>query len=616
MLISRVKIVNFRILKNFSLEFDKVTTLVGRNGIGKSTVLRALDWFFNVDAAPFSPVEDSANPAAPVEVEVQFKSFSLETADWLSENGWHDIHTLTLRKIWADKSIRLQVKKNIYPKFDGIRLAKGSLEKKDAYLSLRKEFPETSLPSWTTMKNCEASLRDWELATANHFFLEERWEDLSTSFLLDSDDGLAKYFRYVFIGADLQNGDTMQSQTSAVIETLLERSLSRPTIEKKALTILQEAQKRIRTTYARGLRGDCEKAAALLNKALKVYEPNKRIVIDQRLADTKAPKVSFSLSISDGFGASSVERQGHGFQRTLLMSALHLLAETDPARGQGAICLALEEPELFQHPLQARNLAKVLRGLAEDKDKAMQVVYATHSPFFIEARYFHQIRRLAQEKDLSGQLMVVAHQAKLELVVSNLKGVVAPETVTRRLDTIITESLSPAFFASSVLLVEGETDVSIFTGIADKRTAGSLESSGIAVVATNGKDNIPLVHAILKALGLPMYVVFDGDCRDVSAQEKKQHADKNKRLLKYFGEGVQSFPRDKCGPRIATFKTDLENYLQMQWPEWATALQQVRSHAGLGQEKHQITYRLATSMATGPIPVLLKQILEKVRRVK
>ena len=47
MKIQSVMIKNFRSLKDVSIIFDSVTTLIGPNGTGKSTVLRALDWFFN-----------------------------------------------------------------------------------------------------------------------------------------------------------------------------------------------------------------------------------------------------------------------------------------------------------------------------------------------------------------------------------------------------------------------------------------------------------------------------------------------------------------------------------------------------------------------------------------
>jgi predicted ATP-dependent endonuclease of OLD family len=47
MKIQSVTIKNFRTLKNMTITFDDVTTFIGPNGTGKSTVLRGLDWFFN-----------------------------------------------------------------------------------------------------------------------------------------------------------------------------------------------------------------------------------------------------------------------------------------------------------------------------------------------------------------------------------------------------------------------------------------------------------------------------------------------------------------------------------------------------------------------------------------
>lgn len=85
---------------------------------------------------------------------------------------------------------------------------------------------------------------------------------------------------------------------------------------------------------------------------------------------------------------TNVVHQGHGFQRTLLISALSVLAESKQVDTQSTICLAIEEPELYQHPIQARLFAKVIRELASDEQRRIQVIYVTHSPTFIEAGHF------------------------------------------------------------------------------------------------------------------------------------------------------------------------------------------------------------------------------------
>jgi putative ATP-dependent endonuclease of the OLD family len=73
-------------------------------------------------------------------------------------------------------------------------------------------------------------------------------------------------------------------------------------------------------------------------------------------------RIQFRVGVSDHDLDTQVERQGHGFQRAFVIAALKLLADTGrDHESPGVICLAIEEPELYQHPLQARVFASVLR---------------------------------------------------------------------------------------------------------------------------------------------------------------------------------------------------------------------------------------------------------------
>ena len=62
------------------------------------------------------------------------------------------------------------------------------------------------------------------------------------------------------------------------------------------------------------------------------------------------------------------------------------------------LVLAIEEPELYQHPSRQRHLASVLLNLAigviPGVAESTQVVYATHSPLFVGLDRFDQIRVL------------------------------------------------------------------------------------------------------------------------------------------------------------------------------------------------------------------------------
>ena len=121
--------------------------------------------------------------------------------------------------------------------------------------------------------------------------------------------------------------------------------------------------------------------------------------------------------MEDDYG-SRVERTGHGLQRAFIITMLqHLDAiryvEPEPEDGdsEGAesdtkansyqlpnLVLAIEEPELYQHPSRQRHLASVLlnleTGAIPGVAKSTQVIYATHSPLFVGLDRFDQIRVL------------------------------------------------------------------------------------------------------------------------------------------------------------------------------------------------------------------------------
>src|SRR5882757_8236227 len=80
MKIQSIRIKNFRTLKDVTIPFDSVTTFIGPNGTGKSTVLRALDWFFN--GKPGSLTEkDCSFGSTDEDIEVQVTFADLTEKD-------------------------------------------------------------------------------------------------------------------------------------------------------------------------------------------------------------------------------------------------------------------------------------------------------------------------------------------------------------------------------------------------------------------------------------------------------------------------------------------------------------------------------------------------------
>ncbi len=78
MKIKRVRIQNFYCLHKVDISFEEITSFIGPTGVGKSTVLRALDWFFNGEKEVGLSTDDlhSAADGDRISVEVEFDSLT------------------------------------------------------------------------------------------------------------------------------------------------------------------------------------------------------------------------------------------------------------------------------------------------------------------------------------------------------------------------------------------------------------------------------------------------------------------------------------------------------------------------------------------------------------
>jgi predicted ATP-dependent endonuclease of OLD family len=208
-------------------------------------------------------------------------------------------------------------------------------------------------------------------------------------------------------------------------------------------------------------------------------------------------------------------------------------------------------------------------------------------------------------------------------VKAKLNGVLNADVVDRQLDGVIANQLATALFAHRAFLVEGTTEASVFYGIADKISVGSLEASGVAIVPVGSKTMIPLAHAILTLIGIPVYALFDADGgfearakakgKDQTkiADERRTHIAANHSVLRYFGHAEEDFPSAVIADRVAIFEDQLEAFFSDNWPEWFTACKNLEASAGISLMKNQLAYRTATLEAEGPVPDMLMQILAK-----
>ena len=621
--IQSVRIKNFRTLKDVTIPFDSVTTFIGPNGAGKSTVLRALDWFFNGKTGSLTEKDCSFGVTdESIEVQVTFSKITEKDRVALGKYAPDSATTFTAwKRRSVDGSEVLSANAKGLPEFNAIKAAGSAAAKKDQYSSLRTSRPDLKLTAATTGGAVDQVMTAWEAAHTDQ--LVDALETLQTNFFgFNSGGKMSGLFDFVLVTADLRASEESIDGKSSIIGRILERSIDRAAADQEIAEIVEESRAKQQKVYKEKFKEQLDSMTQQLNEVVASYSPGRAVMVSPAEVELSAPRTTFDVAVLDGATETAVERQGHGFQRTLLISALQLLAQSGAASAEGVICLAIEEPELYQHPIQAQTFAKVLRSLAEDAGKRIQVTYATHSPYFLESRHFDQVRRLTRSSDETPAVTV--HFATVANVKAKLHGVMKADTVDRQLDAIVANELSVALFAHRAFLVEGTTESSVFYGIGDKTSLGSLEAAGISIVSVGGKTSIPLAHAILTAIGIPVYTLFDADggfevrakakgkAQDKIDEERKAHVAANRSTLKYFGRTEEEFPSAIVTDNVAIFEDHLEAFLSANWVEWTKACKEVETEAGINLAKNQLAYRTATLRAGGAVPEMLTQILAKV----
>lgn len=622
MRIQSVRIQNFRPLKDVTIRLDDVTTLIGPNGTGKSAVLRALDWFFNGSKNGDLCDKDCSHGATGQDIEVQVTFGDLTDAD-REALGKYAPEGATSFTAWKKRTPTgeeyLSANAKGLPAFVPIKAATNATDKKAAYNALRGAQPELGLPPAGTGPLVDAAMTEWE--TSNTDKLVDVPEIQTNFFGFNSNGKMSGLFDFVLVTADLRAGEESQDAKTSIIGRILERTVDRTAADAEIAAIVEQSRLSQQQVYVEKFKTQLDEMATNLNAVVESYSPGRKIKVVPSDVELKAPRTTFNVSVKDGETETLVERQGHGFQRTLLISALQLLAQTGSAESEGVICLAIEEPELFQHPIQAQTFAKVLRSLAENPDQNIQIAYATHSPYFVDGSKFSEIRRLTRSEGETTDIAV--HASTIDEVKSKLAGCVGPDVVDRQLSGTMSARLPVALFANRVLLVEGPTEVSVVSGIADRTEIGLLEKLGVAAVDVGGKTSMPLAHAILDSLGIPTHSMFDADGGfenrarangkddEQVDEERKSHAAANQKVMGYFGLEPVDFPAETENSSVTILDDHLESVIERDWPEWAVACAVLENELAINIRKNSAAYRTATLQSEGEPSAILCRVIER-----
>lgn len=627
MRIKRVKIRNFRCLDSVDLEFDDVTMIIGPNGTGKSTILRALEWFFHSSGKGSLTAADifsEADPAEAVSVEVTFDGLTdADRAVIRPKYAPPGVDTLTLSRVFRDGEEKITGTASVFPPFEAVRNAGSKTDMRGAYKAMLVEQTdlEVEFPVWTNADDMLTAMDAWEFANPKHC---ESIEVYGTHFHgFAGKDDLLKRFFFVLVPADLRAAEEVQDTRGSLIGRILARALDRSAADAELGALAEKTRAEHEEINRKHFGSQLAAISSDLTAEVASFASGRTMTVAAEPSEVRPQPTRFRVDVEDHKTITTVDRQGHGFQRSMLLASLKLLAQTRAEDGDpGVIFLGIEEPELFQHPAQAKTFASVLRNLAEDRARGIQVGYATHSPYFVDPVHFDQIRRVSRAPLGSSPRVQIGHASQAE-VVSAVDGYVPAERVERQLAKVCLGELRDALFADAVLLVEGSTDQAVYEGMASPTQL--LAMAGIEVASVGGKGNFFMPHAILTLLGITVHVVFDNDrgggrrshpgddAKSVrSAKDDDANArSMNHKILDYLGVQKEDWPAGQLTSEVTVLEANLEETIKTSWPDFQTTWTQLEQEREI-EDKEAAAFRLAASTAPNPAPELVS-VIEAVR---
>ncbi|RAI42666.1 AAA family ATPase [Rhodoplanes roseus] len=575
MRISRVEVTNFRAISKASLELHPLTSLIGSNNAGKSSFLKAIDLFFS--NSPKFDKDDfhNNNIEEAIEITISFSELTPEESALFENNLIDDSLTVTRQLLFGSgrESGNYFVEAMVNPEFMDCRNEQVKTERREKYKELQKRF---ELPSVRSADEIDDQLEKWESAhpealKKSRVGTFRGWKNVAAGQLKRKTD-------FVFVPAvrdASEDTGATRSPAKQLIDTLAKQTIENNKAYQEFIT---EANNQLKQFTDPDNVPALAEFSSKLSEILQVYYSESEIIATwQPIEQLPVVFPNSELSVKDHGFISRVEKVGHGLQRAIIITILEFLAkerfkqpEEEFTSAQSDIILAIEEPEIYQHPIKQRHISAVLERLSGSFSKQtrirLQIITATHSPLFVHLPRFEEVRivrraETAPHHVLISQLSISDCSAALAGFHRPPRTPLSESSFAAKLH-IFNSEVSEGFFARKVVLVEGASDKAILEA-SYLNTKRSPLSEGICIIDAGGKKKIDKPAYVFKKLGIPVFVIMDNDRS--STKEPKQQDEINynrliQRILGFREEDIEDWP-EKLNANFCAWDGNLEKYI-------------------------------------------------------
>lgn len=377
MKLKKLKLKNFRSYsQETEIDISDLNVIIGRNDIGKSSILEALDIFFN--SKPDNNDLSIDNDNSQIEITCSFDNLpdsiilddtvSTSLKDEFLLNGSNQLEII--KKFPVTRSGSISEETYIlcnYPENDNLA---DLLSKKRTTLKL--QFEELGIDPEGVNRNRSSELRN---AIRNHFYQDQEIQtvlrEIKIEGKLDNEDNrkkiwsnLKKYlplYSLFFVDKPLNDQDSdIQDPMKEIIKEVLKRDEISPILDQLKEAVQSASTALADTTISKLNDLDSELAETLRSTFSK--EPSWNTI--------------FKLTLEDDRGVP-LNKRGSGMRRLVLLSFFRAQIESRRSVNAHNIIYALEEPEASQHPDFQIMVVNALKELSETSNA--QVIFTTHN---------------------------------------------------------------------------------------------------------------------------------------------------------------------------------------------------------------------------------------------
>jgi predicted ATP-dependent endonuclease of OLD family len=396
MKLNKLKIKNFRGYKDETvINIDDLTVIVGKNDIGKSTILEALDIFFNDGKGIVKLDKDDINKSAlneggkdifitaifsdlPANIVIDaINETSFENEYLLNEDGF-----LEITKKYPNAGSPKVFIKAIHPT---------NPECADLLLKKITDYRKIVLKHEIACENqsVSATLRG---AIWSHFADELQLQKVEIDTSKEDAKNIWDKIQSYLPLYSLFQSDRKNSDNDSEVQDPLKEAVKQILADGEIATILEDVAQRVAIKLN-------EVSNSTLNK-LKEMNPEIASTLNPIIPSANSLKwadVFKSVSIS-GDENIPINKRGSGIKRLILLNFFRAEAERRMNVGNSqSIIYAIEEPETSQHTDHQKVLIRAFRELSQSENT--QVLLTTHSSTVVKGLDFNHLRLISKDEN-------------------------------------------------------------------------------------------------------------------------------------------------------------------------------------------------------------------------